>query len=158
MVAFNFKKQKFLSRKSTQVLNCFIVPEACALKLITKVKINSWHRKHVCLTLQLSLVLELGNCDKFYFTFKFKIQMWVWIGQIFKRDWIPIHHLSNLSNLNIFECDKYKQIFAKGWKTDIELFIISHNSSYFSINIVFKIGSMGSVFMLNDGLNDKLFI
>jgi len=26
---------------------------------------------------------NLGNCNKFYFTFGFKIQMWVWICRIF---------------------------------------------------------------------------
>jgi hypothetical protein len=42
----------------------------------------------------------LGNCDKFYFTFEFKVQMWVWIYQIFERDQIPIHNLSNKLNPN----------------------------------------------------------
>jgi hypothetical protein len=55
-------------------------------------------------------------------------------------------------------------MFTKMWKNEIKPFIISH---YFSINIIFyhflfanipfKIGSMGSVFMINDDLNDKLF-
>ncbi len=36
---------------------------------------------------------ELGNCNKFYFTFNFKVQIWVQIYAIFERDWIPIHHI-----------------------------------------------------------------
>jgi hypothetical protein len=44
--------------------------------------------------------MKLGNCDKYYFTFEFKVQMWVWIYQIFERDGITIHHLSNKSNPN----------------------------------------------------------
>ncbi len=108
-------------------------------------------------------------CNKYYFSFEFKIQMWVWVDHIFERDQIPICYLSNKSNLNkdkpnIFECDQNKQMFAKGWKTEIELFTISH---YFSINIIFyhflqiyhlKFGSMESVFMINGDLNNKLFI
>ncbi len=39
--------------------------------------------------------LKVGNCDKFYFTLEFEIWMWDWIDQIFERDWIPIHHISN---------------------------------------------------------------
>ncbi len=50
----------------------------------------------------------IGNFDNFYFTFEFEIQMWVRIYQIFERDQIPIHHLSNKSNLNT---DKPKVFF-----------------------------------------------
>jgi hypothetical protein len=63
---------------------------------------------------------KLGNCNKVYFTFKFEVQMRIRIYQIFERDQIPIHHLSNESNpntdeLNSFKFDRiYKQIFAKG--------------------------------------------
>jgi hypothetical protein len=63
---------------------------------------------------------------------------------------------------------KHKQIFAKGQKTKIELFIIYHNVSllpvlhciimYLFANIPFKFSLMGSVFMINDDENDKLFI
>ncbi len=42
----------------------------------------------------------VGNCDKFYFTFEFEVWMWVRICQIFKKDWIPICHLSNKSHPN----------------------------------------------------------
>ncbi len=50
-----------------------------------------------CYTISM-LFLEgkiLGNCDKFYFTFKFKYQMWVQIFQKFEKDQIPICHWSN---------------------------------------------------------------
>jgi len=50
------------------------------------------------------LGLMIGNCDQFYFTFEFKVRMWVSIYQIFKRDQIPICHLSNKSNLNTDKC------------------------------------------------------
>ncbi len=40
-----------------------------------------------------SQILDLGNCDKFYFTFEFEVRMWVLIYQIFEKDQIPIHHL-----------------------------------------------------------------
>ncbi len=43
------------------------------------------------LTLNTQLVLYLGNCNKFYFTFKFEVRMRDQIYQIFKRDQIPIH-------------------------------------------------------------------
>ncbi len=52
----------------------------------------------------------VGNCDKFYFAIKFKVQMWVWIGQIFERDQIPICHLSNKSNPNT---DKRKDFWIR---------------------------------------------
>ncbi len=42
----------------------------------------------------------LGNCDKFYFTFKFEVRMCVQIDQIFEKDRMPICPLSNKSNLN----------------------------------------------------------
>ncbi len=89
---------------------------------------------------------QLGNCDKFYFTFQFEVQMWLWIYQIFERHQIPIYHLWNKSNLNtawtkIFELD---WISSNRWKTEIKLFIISHKLSWFlischnfSVNIVF---------------------
>jgi hypothetical protein len=53
---------------------------------------------------------RLGNCNKFYFTFKFEVHLQVQIYQIFERDRIPICYLSNKSNLNtdkpkIFELD-----------------------------------------------------
>ncbi len=43
---------------------------------------------------------QIGNSDKFYFTFKFEVQMRVQIYQIFKSDRIRICHLSNKSILN----------------------------------------------------------
>jgi hypothetical protein len=36
--------------------------------------------------------IQLGNCNKFYFTFEFEYQMWV---QIFHKIRIPICHLSD---------------------------------------------------------------
>jgi hypothetical protein len=45
---------------------------------------------------QVLTLLGVGNCDKFYFTYKFKVQIY----QIFEKDWILIHHSSNKSNLN----------------------------------------------------------
>ncbi len=44
--------------------------------------------------------LLLGNCGNFNVTLEFEVRMWVWIYQIFERDQIPIHHLSNKSNPN----------------------------------------------------------
>ncbi len=40
-------------------------------------------------------VPRLGNCDKFYFTFKFEYQLWVWIFQKFEKGQIPFCHLLN---------------------------------------------------------------
>ncbi len=54
-----------------------------------------WQNKEMLL-LESFFGLDLGNCNKFYFTFEFEVQMWVWIYQIFKRDQIPIGQ----SNLN----------------------------------------------------------
>ncbi len=77
---------------------------------------------------------EIGNCEKFYLAFEFE----VWIYQIFERDWIPIWSFINLiwikKNWIVMNLTKYKQIFTKGWKTEIEQFIISHN---FLVNIIF---------------------
>ncbi len=63
---------------------------------------------------------------------------------------------------------KYKQIFTKAQKYELTLFVISHNFLLIQIlhcillflfaNIPFKCCSMGSAFMINDYLNDKLFI
>ncbi len=60
--------------------------------------------------LSMVLLSRIGNCDKFYFTFKFGIHMLVQIVFIFEIDPIPNHHLSNQSNLNtdkpnIFKCE-----------------------------------------------------
>jgi hypothetical protein len=57
------------------------------------------------------LTFLLGNCDNLYFAFEFKGQMWVQIYQIFKRDVIPICHLSkklylNSDKPNTFEFDE----------------------------------------------------
>jgi hypothetical protein len=77
----------------------------------------------------------LGNCDKLYFTFKFEVWMWLQIYQIYERDQIPIHHLLNKSNLNtdkpkrFLNNTEYKRILENRRKTEIELFINSHNSS-----------------------------
>jgi len=56
-------------------------------------------------------MLNLGNCDSFYFTIEFKNWMCVQIVQIFESDWIPNHHLSHKWNLNtdkpnFFELDQ----------------------------------------------------
>ncbi len=62
---------------------------------------------------------------------------------------------------------EYKQIFAKGWKTKIELFEISYNLlqfisqhqilPYFFAKTMFKFHSMGSEIMINDAENAKVF-
>jgi hypothetical protein len=62
--------------------------------------------------------LTLGNCVKFYFTFKLKVQMWVHIYQIFERDQIPIHHLWDKLNPNtdkwkIFELEQISMKISK---------------------------------------------
>ncbi len=44
--------------------------------------------------------LQLGNCDRFYFTFEFECQMWAPIFQKIEKDQIPICHLSNKLKLN----------------------------------------------------------
>ncbi len=71
----------------------------------------------------------------------------------------------NNSVPNISNVTENKQIFAKARETENELFAISH---YFLVNIIFlpysfanilfKISSKGSIFTINDDLNDKLFI
>jgi hypothetical protein len=98
--------------------------------------------------------------------------MWVQIYQIFKRDQIPIHHLLNKAKSNT---DKRIVLnlneFIKGWKTENKLFIISCNLSQFIVisqsasyitvffaSTQFKFGSIGSLFMINDDLNDELFV
>ena len=93
------------------------------------------------------MCMLLGNCDKFYFTY------------------VIVHRnrVQRVSNLT-----EYKWIFVKGWKTEVKLFVNSRNLSLFLCqhcilsysfaNIPFEIGSMGSVFMINDDLNGKLLI
>ncbi len=47
---------------------------------------------------------------------------------------------------------------SKGWKTEIELFVISQSTSYFTFANIFKFCSIGSEFTKNDDQNDKLFV
>jgi len=86
---------------------------------------------------------KLSSCDKFYFTFEFKVQMWDWIYQIFKRDQIPICHLSNKLNL-ITDKPKYFQIrpnineiskSVKKLRSNYSLILVSNCNC--SVNIVF---------------------
>jgi hypothetical protein len=56
-------------------------------------------------------VSRVGNCNKFYFTFKFEYQMWVQIYQKFEKDWIPISHLSNWSNPKDIRNRPYKNAY-----------------------------------------------
>ncbi len=52
--------------------------------------------------------LVIGNCNKYYFTFKFKVRMSIWIYQISERDRIPIRHSSNKSNPNTDKPTSFK--------------------------------------------------
>ncbi len=116
-----------------------------------------------------SLDHRLGNCNKFYFNFEFKIQIRVQIDWIFKREteypfmtfrtsWIriPINQIFWVwPNIN-----KYLQM-GENWDQTICNFSSFLNQHcilpYLFANIMFKIGSMSSVLMINDDLNNKPF-
>jgi hypothetical protein len=61
---------------------------------------------------------QVGDFDKFYFTFTFEVRMWVWIYQVFERDWI-LHHQN--PKLRIFylsaSLSYYESKISKFWKS-----------------------------------------